>query len=60
MMVQHYFDDVRLDAEITHAGRDLSANVVQSPFRDISAQSIIELALGLAPSREASVRSVAE
>src|SRR5262249_21349399 len=48
-MVQRRLDDVRLDAEVGHAGRDGPAHIVQAPRLHGAGEPMIELRLATIP-----------
>ena len=58
-MVDNGFDDVRLDAEVGHAGRDRAADIVQAPrcwrMPECGRHTGVESALGVAPSLKGAI-----
>jgi hypothetical protein len=59
-MVQHGFDVVWFDADVGHAGRDASPDIVNSPRLHIATEAAINAFLGDVPGREPVIGVVAE
>src|SRR5262245_54396840 len=60
VVVQTRLDDVRVDTDIGHAGRDRSADVVDAPRFHAVTETPVEVLLAVAPRGEAVAGAVAE
>ena len=61
VVVQYCFDDVGLNIAMAgHPSRYRSAQIVQTPLRNLIAEPAIKVSLACAPMRKAHVRTITE